>query len=406
MDKIWRVAWYEFGRNVFKKSFLIALASVPLFIVVSIGFGLILESQEKSVQSVGLVDLAGVIPSGTIPDVVLRSWEEKLSAPVDFTFYQSGEAGRAALEAGVIQAYFILPESYPSLRQVEAVYTVEPGDQAWMQLHDLLRASLASGQPPQVVERVVSGVNVVISSLDGKRQLPVNSGPTFGLLMPLFIAAAVLTMLVMGSGYTSGAVADEKENRTVEVLVTSISPMQLIGGKIVGTMAISLALMTAWAGVVSLGVFVARQAGIAWFNDLSVDWRTVAATFVVGIPAFMLAMTLMTAIGMIVTTTQESQSLSGLFFILHFLPLYLNFALIQNPHGTLAVLMSFLPFTSLMTVAMRNLISVVPAWQVALSALLHILYILGAIWLASRAFRVGMLQYGQRLSLRHLLARG
>ena len=55
---------------------------------------------------------------------------------------------------------------------------------------------------------------------------------------------------------------------------------------------------------------------------------------------------------------------------------------------------------------MRNLISVVPAWQVALSALLHILYILGAIWLASRAFRVGMLQYGQRLSLRHLLARG
>jgi ABC-2 type transport system permease protein len=289
---------------------------------------------------------------------------------------------------------------------VKVVYTQEPDDPVWQQFYDLLRANSVFGFPAQVVRRAVSGNEVIVRSVDGQRQVPADSGPTFGLLMPLFIAAAVLAMLLIGSGYTSSAVADEKENRTMEVLVTTISPIQLIGGKILGIVAISFTLLLVWAVIVVLGIFISRLAGIGWFSNLYIDWRTVAATVAIAIPAYVLATALMVAIGSVVSTTQESQSLSSIFFIFHFLPLYLSVMFIKDPNSSLAVLMSFLPFTSLMTVAMRNLFTIVPAWQVAVSVLVQVLCACAAIWLAGRAFRAGMLRYGQRLSLRHLLARG
>jgi ABC-2 type transport system permease protein len=212
-------------------------------------------------------------------------------------------------------------------------------------------------------------------------------------------------MLLIGSGYTTSAIADEKENRTMEVLITTISPMQLIAGKVLGIVAISLTLLLVWTVIVLLGIFISRLLGITWFNDVYIDWRSVAATLAIGIPAYLLATALMVAIGSTVSTTQEGQSLSSIFFILHFLPLYINFMFLADPHSPLAVLLSVLPFTSLMTVAMRNLFTVVPAWQVALSVLVQVLCTCGAVWLASRAFRIGMLRYGQRLSLRHLFTR-
>jgi ABC-2 type transport system permease protein len=243
-----------------------------------------------------------------------------------------------------------------------------------------------------------------VRSIDGKRSVP-TSAPTFGLLMPLFIAAAFVLMMMMSAGYTLGAVADEKENRTMEILVTTISPVQLIGGKILGIVAISLTLLISWTIVVLLGVIIGRQAGVGWLNDLSMDWRTVIATVMIAVPSYVLAAALMTTIGVMVTSVKEGQSVSAIFFILHAIPFYVSWIFISNPHSPLAILMSVLPFTSLMTVGMRNLFTIVPTWQVALSVVVQTLGALGAIWLASRAFRTDMLRYGQRLSFRRLLVR-
>jgi ABC-2 type transport system permease protein len=111
----------------------------------------------------------------------------------------------------------------------------------------------------------------------------------------------------------------------------------------------------------------------------------------------------MTAIGAAVTTTQEGQSVSAIFFVLHLAPLYISWIFINNPHGPLAVSLSILPFTALMTTGMRNLFTIVPTWQILLSIVVQIVCALGALWLAGRALRLGMLRYGQRLTLRGLL---
>jgi len=84
------------------------------------------------------------------------------------------------------------------------------------------------------------------------------------------------------------------------------------------------------------------------------------------------------------------------------IPLYVGFAFLNNPDSSLAVTLSLLPFTSLMAIAMRNLFYSVPTWQIALSVCVQTVCALGAIWLASRSFRLGMLRYGQRMSWRRL----
>jgi ABC-2 type transport system permease protein len=198
-------------------------------------------------------------------------------------------------------------------------------------------------------------------------------------------------------------VTDEKENRTMEVLVTTISPSQLVSGKILGIVAISMTMLLSWMGVIILGVFVCRQAGINWFSDLSMDWRSVLATLIIALPSYILATALMTAIGAAVTTTREGQSVSSIFVILHLLPFYSAILFLKDPNSTLAVLMSVFPFTSLMAVGIRNLFTIVPAWQVVISVLVQTACAAGAIWLAARTFNLGMLRYGQRLNIHHLL---
>lgn len=242
---------------------------------------------------------------------------------------------------------------------------------------------------------------MTVRSLDGKRAVA-DSGPTFGNLMPLFITMAFLALILMSSGYLMGAVAEEKENRTMEIMVTSISPMQMIGGKLLGIVAIALTLLVSWTLIVVLGIYAARGMGIGWFKNLGMDWSVVLATVAIAAPAYVLVSALMIAIGTMVTSTQEGQSFSSVFIIFHMIPLYIGFAFINDPQSSLAVTLSILPFTSLMATAMRNLFYSVPSWQIAVSACVQTVCAVIGLWLASRAFRLGMLRYGQRLRWRSL----
>jgi ABC-2 type transport system permease protein len=199
------------------------------------------------------------------------------------------------------------------------------------------------------------------------------------------------------------AVVDEKENRTMEVLATSVSPMQLIGGKVMGIVAISLTQLAAWAVVTVLGILLAANAGIGFFQDLSMDMEIILSTLIIAVPAYVLASALMTSIGVIATTASEGQSISAVFLILHLIPIYLSWLIIPTPNDAPAVVLSFLPFTALMTICLRNLFASVPMWQVAVSAVVQTLTAVGALWLASRSFRMGMLRYGQRLKWLELI---
>jgi ABC-2 type transport system permease protein len=401
MKKIWFVAAQEFQRNAFKKSFILVLLSVPILIVFNIGIGFFLESLKDNPLPVGYVDHAGIFSEDAVSPDMRSKWRAEYGEPVDFISFPTSQEALEALNTKSIQAYYVLPDDYLETRKISLFYSKEPGKNASRQFYDLLQINLLSSKTPEIAYRAASGTDVTVRSIDRHREVP-NSGPTFGFLMPLFISMAFLFLLLMSSGYVMGSVADEKENRTMEVLITSIKPSELIAGKILGIAAIGLTLLFTWSVVITSGVLIGRGIGIAWLADTSLDWRVILSTIVIALPAYVLSISLMTTIGSIVTSTQEGQSLSAVFVILHMLPLYVSWTFLNEPHGTLPVILSFLPFTALMTVGMRNIFTIVPTWQVIVSAIIQTVCAAGAVWIAGRAFRLGILRYGQRLQFSKL----
>ncbi len=398
MSKLWSVAWHEYRRNVFKKSFILVLLSVPLLIGGNIGLIAFMVSRENNNAPVGYVDHAGLLAE-SIPAPVGPS-----EGVIEFVPYQGEEEARDALEAGDIQAYYVLAADYFETSQIELFYLKEPGENATGQFYDFIRANLLADQPPEVARRAAGGSSVTVRTPDGSRQF--SGGPTLGAVLPVLLSIAFIFLVLMSSGYLMGAVVEEKENRTMEVLITSLSSSKLIGGKVLGIVAIGLTQMAAWILVGVLAVFVGGQLlGIEWFQNPNLDWASILMVVAIAIPSYVLASALMTAIGSTVAQVQEGQQIGALFFMLFMIPLYAIMIIGETPNATPSVVLTLLPFTSLMTVGFRSLFSVVPLWQVAASVAIQTACAAGALWLAGRAFRLGMLRYGQRLSLREILGR-
>jgi len=395
--KLARIATHEYSRNVFKRSFVLTLLSVPLMIALNVGIGFYLESRDRDDAPVGYVDASGLF-ADPVPAPVSGS-----SDPLEFLPFQTQEEARAALESGQIQAFLAVPADYGRTRDMTLFYFEEPGGSTIRQLYDFVQANLLADRPADLARRAaLVGEGVIVRSLDGRREVP-RSGPSFGIIMPMLIGFAFIFLLLMNAGYLMQAIVEEKENRTMEVLVTSVSPVQLIGGKVLGVVAIGLTQLVAWVIVGVLAVVVAASAGIAWFQDASLDWQSLVSTVAIAIPAYVFAAALMTAIGATTTSAQESQATGAIFFILHVVPLYLAALIINTPNAVLPTILSFLPFTTLLTVVLRNIFASVPLWQVGAAFVLQVFYAIVALWLASRAFRIGMLQYGRRLNWRVLL---
>jgi ABC-2 type transport system permease protein len=123
------------------------------------------------------------------------------------------------------------------------------------------------------------------------------------------------------------------------------------------------------------------------------------ATF---LPAFIMLAALMAMLGATATEAREAQQIAGLFTIPIVIPLWFSAAIIQSPNSPLSIGLSLFPLTAPMTLPMRATLTALPAWQIIAAEAILLLTAAGAIWLASRAFRLGMLRYGKKLSLREL----
>jgi len=393
MSKVWLIVERHFRQEVLTRSFLIVLFSMPLFLSFTIGLGYLTTRLERKSTKLGYVDQAGLVVSTQVP----AGRDEVKLLPL-----QTREAAQAALEAGQIAAYYVLPADYRQSHKAELVYFLPPPYSASSYFQDVVRRNLLADQPPAVVERALSGANVTVQAIKSHRYYP-DGGPGAGQFVPL-IASAIFAFLVLTtSGYMMEVLVREKENRTVEVIFTSVSPSQMMAGKIIGTLGIALLQLTVWAvclaGAVWLGSHVLE---ISWLQNIHLNWRDLLLILAVALPTYLFIAALMTMIGTTLVESQEVQQVGPLLFLLLLLPIYLVIPLVQNANAPLAIGMSLFPITSVMTLAMRSILWEVPLWQFALAAAIALTCGIATIWLAGKAFRLGMLRYGQRLTWREL----
>jgi ABC-2 type transport system permease protein len=407
MSKLWLVFLHEYRRHVCKKTFLLALLSMPLVILFAFGVGYFIDRMENDRRPIGYVDHAGLLANPILPPQRgSRPMNASIPELVPLIPFETEGAAREALEGKEIQAYYVVPADYFETKCVNLMYVEPPKYNATRQFWDFMQLNLLTDLPTDIARRAVADSNLIVRWPDdapgGAREF---SQRTFlSTFASLFGGLAFILLLFMASGYLMGAVAEEKENRTIEILVTSLSPGRLIGGKVLGIVAVTLTQLLAWIGFGVLVVSIGGQVlGITLLQSFRLDVAMLAKMTVIALPAFVMVAALMTALGATVTEVHEAQQATALFALPFMAPYWFAGLLMENLNGPLAVALSLFPPTSLSTLSFRLAFAPVPNWQIAVSAALTTSSAVAALWLAGRAFRLGMLRYGQRLALRELL---
>ena len=218
------------------------------------------------------------------------------------------------------------------------------------------------------------------------------------MLIPAGFMFLLWVSVFTSANYLLTTTIEEKGSKVMEVLLSALSPMQLLGGKLLGQAGVSAVMLLMYGGLALVGLNVGRMGDVV--PVMHFVW---AGVFFV--MAYCMVATLMVAVGSAVSDLREAQSLVGPVMLLLMLPLMLWFAIVEHPNGTLAVVTSFTPpaIPFVMILRLTTASEPVPHWQVAASIVVGFASAFGMLWAASRIFRVGILLQGKPPSLRELL---
>ena len=396
MKKIFLVAWHEYQRHVFTKRFLMGLLSVPLLVLVMVGLIFLIMSIQMDNTPIGYVDRSGLLSDPLPPPA-----PEKPEKPTPMLPFSSEEEARAALDAGEIQAYYLLPEDYLTTGKLTMVYESDVKASPRFQFYNFLSVNLLRQVDAQVAERLLGGSEIVIVTPDGSRSA--SDEEIFNIILPMVAGLAFMVIMFSTGGYLMQAVVEEKENRTMEVVLTSVSSNQFMAGKIIGDVSIGMTQIFLWGAFIAVVILVGRTY-LAFLRQVTISSQTILLTVAIMFPAFIMVAALMAMAGATVVDAREGQQITGLLGLPVWIPYILMFVLIENPNSPISILLSLLPMTGPLSMFIRDGFTILPAWQILLSCLVQVMGAVGAIWLAGRAFRLGMLRYGKRLRLREIFS--
>jgi ABC-2 type transport system permease protein len=397
MRKIWLVARGEFLNRAGKRSFLVGTFLIPLIFAITIAITVFVIERDKNTDPFGYVDQSGLLKEGRLPAM---EDDEKI---IEFIAFPDKDSALIALENREIQAFHVIPGDFLRSRKVDLYYWDEyPDSSVLNQFDDFVRANLLPEGPNTVQNRIIEGINLTLQSSDGKRQFD-NQVGFIVIIFPLAVAMFFFFAVTGASGYFLQAITDEKENRTMEIAITSMSPWQLISGKSIGLVGVALSQIVIWLVSITI-VWMIAQNIFTEIQGIKLPWDILLIFAFFFIPTFTLIAAMMAAIGGAVTELQEGQQISGVLNLLFTFPLFFSALAFADPNSSLLVFFSFFPTTSFLTITIRWGLTIIPVWQIALSWFILIISDVVVVWIATRIFRMGMLNYGQKLSLKTIIS--
>ncbi|MGB5267362.1 MAG: ABC transporter permease [Polyangiales bacterium] len=417
IQRIAAVARFEFLSVVKRWSYLLATFGLPLFLAAVSGTVLgvqtyFLSQRAAESSQFGLVDEAEVIDRSSFveQDGELR-WKARQNAD-EVRLYDSRDAARKDLASGAVRAVYVIENDYLATGKVIAIESEKTpllsmrGTSIEPLLRNLLRKSLLEGRlDGEVRQRVISPAYFVRSRLGPEGEELVDLDEALNLLVrttiPLFLGILLLTALLSASGYLVQTVSTDKESKIVEVLLSSVTPEEILAGKLFGLGAAGLIQFAVWSSMV---VVVAIMASAAFAAFVSIPWGALAAAPVLFVLGYLFLGSLMLATAALGANSAESQKLTLGWAILAILPLMVLVILLEEPNGILGQAMTWIPFTSPLTVIIRLSVdaSGIAWWEVLGSMLVLLVSTWLSIRVGARLFRVGFLLTGTMPSLAEL----
>lgn len=393
MNKTWLVAKTTYRRRIRSGTFTILTFGLPLLMVIA-GAIPFIRSARDSLPPVGYVDRTGRL--APVDQVVLEGRTLRLTA------YPDTGAARAAVEQGQIAGYLVVPERY-WIGDVPLFYANEEPN--WM-LQEGLAAFMRRAMLPQAgvdrLARLADPADVTYVALATGDRVSEGVGLVVRFGAPAALGLVFVLTVFTGASQMGSAVVREKDQRAMEMIITSLSPVELVSGKILGMALLSLTQVGIWvlgAGI-AMGLALSGRADV---QTIAVPWGALLWAVLLGVPGYLLYAILASGLGVIAGDAQQARQLAGLLGFLGMSPMYMMGMLIKAIDGPLAVGLTLFPLTAPMIALFRMALTEVPLWQLAISLSILIGCLIGSTWCVARIFRAAMLMYGQSLHPRQIL---
>ena len=411
MQRLWSeisiVLSEEFRRNIRRKQYLI-VTFTPVVIVLVLALAMPLVRGLFSGDSAG----ADTADDGRVIAVVNDS-PNLTFAPqnsANFHVLSNRQAGIAALQEGRVDDLFIIPADFLQTGRVEWLHTdsglssIIAGDESEDRMRAILLQALTSADlSADRIARLQDPLNLTRFEVTREGDVAAEEEGQFLTFFTVpFLSAWIMIMVIyMVSGTLLQSVSEEKENRVVEVLITSVSPLALMTGKVLGLGATGLLQVGTW--LVSVALFVPRiLSAFPAIGDLALSPGLAAAIVVFFLAGYFVFAVVMAGISAATVSAREASSLSSIVLLPALAPLILASLISLAPNGAFARILTFIPFTAPATMMIRLGVTDVALWEIALCLGVTVAGGLALLWLSARVFRAGILIYGQRMTLRRL----
>ncbi|MFZ0625092.1 MAG: ABC transporter permease [Acidimicrobiia bacterium] len=392
MSIVWQIARREIRERGRSRAYLITSALTLLIVV-------------------GLVVVPGLIGGGTSEYTIgaLGQGNDAIATAAESLGNAKDEAGAEPSVSITVRQFDTRDEAESALDDGEVDAVLVNGDEVIVQsvsgfggneLVNLLQQGAASVELEAIVSSEGSAAADVISVMTSDPlETTALKGEADGAEARGAIAYAGLLLLYMavllyGTWILSG-VTEEKSNRVVEVLLSSIKPWQLLAGKIAGIGTLGI---TQFAGTIVVAYIALKVTGTVDFPNL--DFASVFNLVLWFILGFLLFAVLFGAAGSLVSRMEDAQNVAFPMSLLAVIGFFVSITAISDPEGPAAVIGTFVPLTAPFVVPVRAALQAIPLWEYLTAVALTIGTITGLVFVAGRIYAGGLLRYGTRVKVR------
>ena len=418
----------EYMERVRKKSFIFTTILMPILMIVLMGApALIMFYSTPDHNVIGVIDNSGVV----LPEL-------KSNELYDFVPVSNDPQGK--VDAGDINGYLIIPSdiltaSSPSLNlYMDGAIPVELQSSLSSQINSavenqkLLTYNIQN--LPEIMDKVKTNVKIKEVRLDREEGETLES--TLSFLIGIFMSFLLYMFILMYGQMVMTSIIEEKNNRVLELVVSSVKPVQLMLGKIAGIGLVAVTQIIIWGVVMAfvsslvlpalmpeeaVGQIAQMRAGTLDMSQVD-NYDTLSAlnvltnvSFIVGIffwlilfliGGFLLYAAMFAAVGSAVDNVQDASQLQSFILVPIIIAIIVSSSIGNAPNSAMAVWLSMIPFTSPM-VMMSRIPAGIESWQPWVSvAILYASFIL-MVWFAGKIYRIGIFMYGKKPNIKDLI---
>ncbi|MCH5236596.1 MAG: ABC transporter permease [Muribaculaceae bacterium] len=430
MSNLGLIIQREYMERVRKKSFLITTILMPVLMIILMGApALIMMYNTPEHNVIGVVDKSGIV----LPHL-------ESNELYDFIPLEGEKTAQGEVDNGKINGFLIIPEDIGSSPSpvlnlyMEGAIPIELQSSLSSQINNTIETqkllSYNIQNLPEIMENVKTDVKINEIRLDKEEGESLESSLSF--IIGIFMSFLLYMFILMYGQMVMTSIIEEKNNRVLELVVSSVTPNQLMLGKITGIGLVAVTQIVIWGAIMSfistlaLPAFLPEEAMTqitqmrAGSLDMSQidDYSTLSALnvltnvgfiiqlffwlilFLVG--GFLLYAAMFAAVGSAVDNIQDASQLQSFILIPIIIAIIVSTSIGNAPNSTLAVWLSMIPFTSPM-VMMSRIPAGIDAWQPWVSVVILYASFIFMVWFAGKVYRIGIFMYGKKPNVKDLI---